>query len=55
VLEPETISVHLEDRDVVAEAVKQRAGETLGAEHRGTLVESQVAGDDDRTALVSAG
>ena len=52
-LEPEAVTVHLEDMDVVREAVEQRAGEALGAEHTGPLVEGQVAGNDDRAALIA--
>ena len=49
-LEPEAVAVHLEDMDMVGEAIEQRAGQPLGAEHAGPLIEGQVAGDDDRTA-----
>ena len=30
--QPEAVAVHLEDMDVVREAVEERAGEPLGAE-----------------------
>ena len=53
VLEPEAVAVHLEDVDVVSEPIEQRAGQSFGAEHAGPLVERQVAGDYDRTALVA--
>ena len=53
VFEPEAVTVHLEDVDVMGEAIEQRASEPLGAEHSGPLVEGQVAGDDDRAALVA--
>ena len=52
-LEPEAVAVHLEDVDVMGKAIEQRAGQSLGAEHAGPLIEGQVAGDDDRTALVA--
>jgi hypothetical protein len=51
VVEPE--AVHLEDVNVVGKSIEQRAGESLGAEHPGPLIEGQVAGDDDRAALVA--
>jgi hypothetical protein len=52
---PETIAVtvHLEDVDVMGEAVEERTGQALGAEHAGPLVEKQIAGDDDRAPLVA--
>jgi hypothetical protein len=37
----------------MGESVEQRANEALGAEHAGPFVEGQVAGDDDRAALVA--
>ena len=36
-------AVHLEDRDAVCEVVDRRAGEALGAEHAGPLIERQIA------------
>jgi hypothetical protein len=53
VLEPEAVAVHLEDVNVVSKAIEQRAGEALGGEHAGPLVEGQVAGDDNRAALLA--
>ena len=53
VFEPEAVAVHLEDVNVVGKAIEQRAGQALGGEHAGPLVEGQVAGDDDRAALVA--
>jgi len=44
VLEAEAVAVHLQDVDVVGEAVEQSAGEPLGAEDFGPLGEGQVAG-----------
>ena len=41
-IEAAAVAVHLEDVDVVGEAVEQRPGEALGAEHLGPLVERQV-------------
>ncbi len=37
--------------DVVGEAVEERAGEALGAEHLGPLVEGQVGGDQGRGSM----
>ena len=37
----------------MGKAIEQRAGQALGTEHPGPLIEGQVAGDDDRTALVA--
>ena len=51
--EPEAVAVELEDVNVVSKAIEQRASEALGGEHAGPLVEGQVAGDDDRAALVA--
>ena len=38
---------------MVGQAVQESAGEPLGAEHLGPLVEGQVGGDEDRAALVA--
>ena len=43
--EPEAVAVHLEDMDVMREAVEERAGEPLGAEYGRPLVERQIARD----------
>src|ERR1019366_4080562 len=53
VLEPEAVAIELEDVNVVSKAIEQRASEALGGEHAGPLVEGQVAGDDNRAALVA--
>ena len=53
VLKPEAIAVHLEDVDMMGEAIEQRAGQSLGAEHAGPLIEGQIAGHDDRAAFVA--
>ena len=52
-IEAVALAVHLEDVDVVGEAVERRPGEALGAEHLGPLVERQVGGDQDRATLVA--
>jgi len=39
--------------DVVGQPVEQRAGQPLGGEHAGPLVERQVGGDNGRAALVA--
>ena len=41
-LEPVAVCVHLQDVDVVGDAVEQRAGEALAGEHRGPFLEGQV-------------
>ena len=41
--EPVAVAVHLEDMDVMGEPVEQCAGEPLGGEHAGPLVERQIA------------
>ena len=51
--EPIALTVHLEDVDVMGEAVEERTGQALGAEHAGPLVERQIAGDDDLAPLVA--
>jgi hypothetical protein len=53
--QPEALAVHLEDMDVVGQAVENGAGEALRAEDLGPFVEGQVRGDDDRAALVALG
>ena len=52
-LETVAVAVHLQDVDLVGEAVQQSAGEPLGAEHVGPLVEGQVGGDQDGAPLVA--
>jgi hypothetical protein len=53
VLKPKAIAVHLEDVDVVGKAIEQRTGQPLGTEDADPFIERQVAGDDDRAALVA--
>ena len=52
-IEPIALAINLEDTDVVGEAVEERAGEALGAEHLGPLVEWEIAGEQDRAPLVA--
>ena len=52
-LETVAVAVHLQDVNVVGEPVKQSAGEPLGAEHVGPLVEGQVGGDQDGAPFVA--
>jgi len=52
-LEAVGVGVHLQDVDVVGDAIEQCAGEPFGAEDLGPLVEWQVAGDQRRGALVA--
>src|SRR5260370_1667956 len=53
VFEPEAVAIHLEDVNVVGKAIEQRACKAFGGEHAGPLVEGQIAGDDNRAALVA--
>jgi hypothetical protein len=48
-----TVTVQLEDVNVVGKAVKQRPGEAFGGEHAGPFIEGQIAGDDNRAAFVA--
>ena len=50
-VEPVAVTVHLEDVDVVGEAIEERAGEALGAEHLGPFVEGQIGGDQGRVSM----
>ena len=52
-VEPVALAIHLEDVDVVGEAVEESAGEALGAEHLGPFVEGQIGGDQGRAPLVA--
>ena len=52
-LEAVAVAVHLQDVDVVGEAVQQRTGQTLRAEDLGLLVEGQVGGDQGGVPLVA--
>jgi hypothetical protein len=51
--EPVAVAVHLQDMDVMREAVEECAGQSLGAEHAGPFVERQVAGDQRAATLVA--
>ena len=52
-LETEAVSVHLQDVDVVGEAVEQRAGEPFRAEDFSPFREVQITGDHGRATLVA--
>ncbi len=52
-LEPEALAIHLEDMDVMGEAVEERAGETFRPKDLGPFIERQVGGDQCRAALVA--
>ena len=54
-VEPVALAIHLEDVDVVGEAVEESAGKPLGAEHLGPFVERQIGGDQGRAPLVAPG
>src|SRR5215471_8684546 len=47
------VAVHFEDVDVVCQAIEQRAGQPLGPEHAGPLVEWQIGSDEGGAALVA--
>ncbi len=52
-IEAVTITVHLENIDVMGQAVEQRASESVGAEGLGPFVEGQIAGDHGRAAFIA--
>ena len=52
-LEAEAIPVHLQDMDMVGEAVEEGPGEPLRAKDLGPLVEGQVGGSQDRAAFIA--
>ena len=52
-LEAVAVAVHLQDVDVMGEAVQQRAGEMFGAEHVSPLVERKIGGHQDGAAFVA--
>ena len=47
------VAVHLQDVDVVGEAVQQGTGEAFRAKHFGPLVEGEVGGDQDGSPFVA--
>ena len=53
-LEPVALAVHLQDMDVVGDAVEQCAGEALAGEDRGPFLEGQVRGHDGCAVFVAA-
>jgi len=52
-LEPEALAVHLEDMDVMGQAVEERACEAFRSKDLGPFIEGQVGGDQDRATLVA--
>ena len=50
-LEAVAVAVHLQDVDVVGEAVQQSPGEPFGSEDCGPLVEGEVGGDQGRSPV----
>ncbi len=52
-LEAIAVAVHLQDVDVVGEAVQQGSGEPFGSEDCDPLVEGEVGGDQDGAAFVA--
>jgi hypothetical protein len=51
--EPEAFTVHLQDMDMMGEAIEQRAREPLRSEDRGPFVEWQVAGHQRGAAFIA--
>ncbi len=52
-LELEALAMHLEDVDVMGQAVEERAGEALRSEDLGPFIEGQVGGDESCATLVA--
>ena len=52
-LEAETLPVHLQDMDMVGQAVEEGPGEPFGAKDLGSLVEGKVGGSQDRAAFIA--
>ena len=52
-LETVGVGVHLQDVDVVGDAIEQCAGEALGAEDLGPFVKGQIACDQRRRTLIA--
>ena len=52
-LEAVTIAVHLQDVDVMGNAVEQSTGKPFGAEDLGPFLEGQVAGHQRRCPLIA--
>jgi len=52
-LEAEAVAVHLQDVDMVGEAVEQSAGEPLRAEDLGPFGEGQIAGDHGGATFIA--
>jgi hypothetical protein len=49
-LEPEALAIHLEDMDVVCQAVEERAGEAFRTEDLGPFIEGQVRALSDQNS-----
>src|ERR1700746_2005995 len=47
------VAIHLEDADMMCQPVEQRAGQALGAEGLGPLVEGQIAGNQRGAAFIA--
>ena len=52
-LEPVAFAVHLQDVDVVSEAVQESAGEPFRAEDVGPLIEGQVGSDHGGATFIA--
>ncbi|SEL30603.1 hypothetical protein SAMN04488032_1171 [Pacificibacter marinus] len=53
VFEPVAFAVHLENVDVMGQAIQQRACQPLRAEDLGPFIKGQVRGNDDGPAFVA--
>jgi len=51
--EPEAFAVHLQDMNVMGEAVEERAGEPFRSEHARPFIERQIAGHQRRAELIA--
>ena len=52
-VEPIAVAVHLQDMDMVCEAVQQGSCQALRAEHLGPLIEGKIAGQQGGAAFVT--
>jgi len=51
--EPVAVAIHLQNMDMVGEAIEKRTGEPFRTEHQGPFVEWQVAGHESGAAFVT--
>ena len=50
---PEAFAVHLQDMNVMGEAVEERAGEPFRSEHARPFIEWQIAGHQRRATFIA--